>query len=246
MGELDGRAALVTGGGRGIGAAIALALAESGADVAVTYQRSASTAEDVCRRVRQLGHRGLALRAEAADASAVRDSVQQTVEELGRLDVLVHNAGVFPSGPLEQVTLADLDAALDVHARSAFLAAQAAAPHMQHGGRLIFVGSCFAERVPYGGITAYAMSKAALSGLVRGLARDLGPRGITATVVHPGSTDTDMNPADGPDADAERDLIALGRYASPAEIAATVAALAGQAGAYVSGTAILVDGGFAA
>jgi NAD(P)-dependent dehydrogenase (short-subunit alcohol dehydrogenase family) len=173
-------------------------------------------------------------------------AVDQTVDQLGRLDILVNNAGLFPAGPLEQVTLAEAERALAVHVLGAFVASQAAAAHMTEGGRIVCIGSCFAERVPYPGITLYAMTKAALHGLVKGLARDLGHRGITANVVHPGSTDTDMNPADAPEAQGERDYIALGRYASPAEIAATVVHLAGDGGSYISGASISVDGGFAA
>jgi len=144
------------------------------------------------------------------------------------------------------VTLEEVDRTLAIHVRAAFLASQAAARHMGAGGRIISIGSCFADRVPYPGVTLYAMSKSALVGLTRGLARDLGPRGITANVVHPGSTDTDMNPADGPDADVERGLMAVGRYARPEEIAAMVAHLAGEGGAFVTGAMIAVDGGFAA
>jgi len=158
----------------------------------------------------------------------------------------VNNAGIFPSGPIEYVTLAEVDRTLAIHVRAAFLASQAAARHMGAGGRIISIGSCYAERVPYAGVTLYAMSKAALIGLTKGLARDLGPRGITVNVVHPGSTDTDMNPADGPNADGERSLMAVGHYGSPEDIAATVAHLAGEGGRFVTGAAIAVDGGFAA
>lgn len=244
--QLEGKVALVTGGARGIGAAVVEGLAAAGADVAFTYRSSAERSEALARRLRAGGRRALALRADAADAAAVRDAVTRTADELGRLDVLVNNAGVFPSGPLPEATLEAVDEALAVHLRAPFVAAQAAAGVMADGGRIISIGSCFAERVPYAGVTAYAMSKAGLVGLTRGLARDLAPRGITAVVVHPGSTDTDMNPADAPEADAERALIALGRYARPEEIAAVVTTLAGPAGAYVTGTAIAVDGGFAA
>ncbi|WP_395109999.1 SDR family NAD(P)-dependent oxidoreductase [Actinomadura sp. SCN-SB] len=245
-GDLTGRAALVTGGSRGIGAAVARALAERGADVAITYVDAADHAKAVVADLEALGHRAVAIRTDVADAHAVASAVDHARDALGRLDILVNNAGIFPNGPLEDVHLDEIDTALAVHVRAAFIAAQAAARHMDDGGRIISIGSCFAERVPYPGVTLYAMTKAALTGLTKGLARDLGPRGITANVVHPGSTDTDMNPADGPGADAERELIALGRYAEAEEIAATVAHLAGPAGAYITGTTIAVDGGFAA
>ncbi|BCJ58119.1 SDR family NAD(P)-dependent oxidoreductase [Micromonospora endophytica] len=246
MTGLAGKIALVTGGSRGIGAAIATRLAQDGAAVAITYQAAAEQAKQVVAAVEAAGRQGLAIAADSADAASVTGAVARTVAELGRLDILVNNAGIFPYGPVEKVSLAELDHTLAVHVRGVFLATQAAVRHMGPGGRVINIGSCFAERVPYAGVSLYAMTKSALLGLTRGLARDLGPRGITATVVHPGSTDTDMNPADGDGADHERSFIALGRYAAAAEIAATVSHLAGEGGRYITGTAIAVDGGFAA
>jgi NAD(P)-dependent dehydrogenase (short-subunit alcohol dehydrogenase family) len=246
MSGLDGRVALVTGGSRGIGAAIALRLAADGADVALTYLHGADRAAEVMADIERTGPRGLALAADSGDAGQVVGAVERTVAELGRLDVLVNNAGIFPAGPLEDVTLEEVDRTLAIHTRGVYLASQAAARHLGPGGRIITIGSCFVERVPYPGISLYAMTKSALTGLTRGLARDLGERHITANLVHPGSTDTDMNPADGPDADAERAYIALGRYADPEEIAATVAHLAGDGGRYITGASIAVDGGFAA
>jgi 3-oxoacyl-[acyl-carrier protein] reductase len=244
--DLEGKAALVTGGSRGIGAAIAVRFAEQGADVAITYRQGAEAADGIAGRIRAMGRRALALPADSADARAVTCAVDRTAEDLGRLDILVNNAGIYPSGPLARVTLEEVDRTIAVHVRAAFLASQAAAARMGDGGRIISIGSCFAERVPYAGISLYAMTKAALTGLTKGLARDLGPRGITAIVVHPGNTNTDMNPADAPEADVEAGLIALGRYAEPEEIAAAVVHLAGEAGRYVTGTAITVDGGYAA
>jgi NAD(P)-dependent dehydrogenase (short-subunit alcohol dehydrogenase family) len=246
MGELEGRVALVTGGSRGIGAAVAVGLATGGADVALTYWTAADRAREVGAAISELGRRPLVMQADSGDPAAVRGAVERTVAERGRLDILVNNAGVFPVAPIEEVTLEEAERTMAVHAMASFVAAQAAAAHMGPGGRIISIGSCFADRVPYPGLSLYAMSKAALVGLTKGLARDLGQRGITVNVVHPGSTDTDMNPAEGPDADAERGYIALGRYAAPEEIAATVVALAGDAGRFVSGAAIPVDGGFAA
>jgi 3-oxoacyl-[acyl-carrier protein] reductase len=246
MDGLEGRVALVTGGSRGIGAAVARGLAAAGADVALTYLTAEDQAREVGAAISELGRRSLVIQADSADPVAVRGAVERTTSELGRLDILVNNAGVFPMGPIEEVTLEEAERTMAIHAMASFVAAQAAAPHLGDGGRIVNIGSCFAERVPYAGLSLYAMSKAALVGLTKGLARDLGERGITVNVVHPGSTDTDMNPADGPEADGEREYIALGRYAAPEEIAATVVALAGDAGRFVTGTAISVDGGFAA
>lgn len=246
MTQLAGRTALVTGGSRGIGAAIARRLAEEGADVAVTYHRSPERAAEVVHAVERTGRRGLALPADAADPDAVVAAVDRAAAGLGRLDILVNNAGIAPYGPLAKVRREDVDAALAIHVRAVFLACQAAARHLGPGGRIISIGSSFAERVPIPGWTLYAASKSALTGLTRGLARDLGPQGISVTVVHPGDTDTEMNPADSPDADAARAISALGRYGRPEDVAATVAHLAGPGGAQITGAAIAVDGGFAA
>ncbi len=246
MAPLSGKSALVTGGSRGIGAAIAKRLAKEGADVALTFESAADKARDVIGEIEAVGRRGLAMAADSADPDAVVGAVERTAAEFGRLDILVNNAGIFPNGPIEEVGLPEVDRTLAVHVRAVFLASQAAIRHMGPGGRIISIGSCFAERVPYPGVSLYAMSKSALIGFTKGLARDLGARGITVNVVHPGSTDTDMNPASGPGADAERSLMALGRYASPDDIAAMVAHLAGEGGRFVTGASIAVDGGFAA
>ncbi|MFI6535218.1 SDR family NAD(P)-dependent oxidoreductase [Nonomuraea sp. NPDC050547] len=240
---LHGKAALVTGGSRGIGAAIARGLAAAGADVAITYASAADQAQAVVKDIEAAGRRGTAIQAEAADERALRTAVDHAAGILGRLDILVNNAGIAPYGPLEEVTLEELDRTMAVHARAAFLLAQAAVPYMRNGGRIVTIGSSLAERVPYAGWTLYSMSKSALIGLTKGLARDLGPLDITANLVHPGSTDTEMNPADGPDADAERSFTALGRYVDPDDIAATVVHLAGPSGRNITGTAITVDAG---
>lgn len=243
MQDLAGRAALVTGGGRGIGAAIARKLAARGADVALTYTSNADKAAMVVAEIEAMGRRGLALRADSADARAVTAAVNDAAAHFGRLDILVNNAGIFPYGPPEAVTLEELDRTLGIHVRGVFVAAQAALKHMGEGGRIVSIGSCFARHVPHGDITLYAMSKSALIGFTKGLARDVGRRGITVNVVDPGSTDTDMNPADGPDADDQRALNALGRYGEPDDIAAMVAHLAGPEGGYITGASLAVDGG---
>ncbi|MGW4382155.1 SDR family NAD(P)-dependent oxidoreductase [Kitasatospora sp. NPDC004531] len=246
MNRLEGNVALVTGGGRGIGAAVALRLAEEGADVALTYREGAAPAQRIVERIEALGRRALAVRADSADSAALDAAVERTVEVLGRLDVLVNNAGVFLVGPLEQLGRAEIDTTLAVNVRAPYELAQAASRRMTEGGRIISIGSNIAERAPFPGLALYSMSKTALVGLTKGLARELGPRGITVNLVHPGPTDTDANPADGPNAGAIAALTALGRYAEPAEIAATVAHLASPDARYVTGAVISVDGGFSA
>lgn len=239
MTNLNGKAALVTGGSRGMGAAIAMALAEAGADVALTYTSSPEKAAQVVKRIEAGGRRGLAIAADSADAAAVTASVDEAAKAFGRLDILVANAGIVTPG----ASLEEIDRVLAVNTRAPYLAALAAEKHMKDGGRIITIGSCLGEAVRFPGITLYSMSKAAITGMTRGLARDLGPRGITVNVVQPGPIDTDMNPADGADADFQRGLTALGRYGKASEIAAMVAFLAGPGGAYVTGAQIAVDGG---
>ncbi|WP_199433985.1 SDR family NAD(P)-dependent oxidoreductase [Qaidamihabitans albus] len=240
---IEGRAALVTGGSRGIGAAVARRLAGEGADVAVTYVDSADDAEKVVADITALGRRAVAIRSDSADPDDVTAAVERTAREFGRLDILVSNAGIFPNGPLAEITAADIDRTLAIHVRAVLLGARAAARHLGDGGRIIAVGSNLATRVAHGGTTLYSASKSALIGLTRGLARELGPRGITANVVDPGSTDTDMNPAGGAHAGAQRELTALGRFNHPEDVAAAVAYLAGEGGRNITGTSILVDAG---
>ncbi|WP_431985666.1 SDR family oxidoreductase [Streptomyces griseoflavus] len=242
--NLLGRAALVTGGSRGIGAATALRLAREGADVAVTYVNGKEAAGDVVRAVEALGRRGVALRADAGDPEDAAGAVTAAARELGGLDVLVNNAGVGLLGPVETLTPADVDRVLAVNVRGVFLASRAAVAVMPRGGRIITVGTCLTQRVPGPGGTLYAMSKSALVGLTRALARELGERGITANIVHPGPIDTDMNPADGPYAPGQAAMTALGRFGTAEEVAETVAHLAGAS--YVTGAEFSVDGGHAA
>ncbi|MFI9827629.1 SDR family oxidoreductase [Streptomyces sp. NPDC051913] len=243
-GTLYGKVALVTGGSRGIGAATVLRLAREGADVALTYVKDKEAAEDVVRAVEALGRRAVALRADSADPEEAAEAVERAAAALGGLDVLVNNVGVGVLGPLEGLSLAEVDRVLAVNVRGVFLASQAAAARMGAGGRIITIGTCMTQRVPGPGGTLYAMSKAALVGLTKALARELGGRGITANIVHPGPTDTDMNPADGPFAAGQAAMTALGRFGTAQEVAGTVGYLAGAA--YVTGAEFAVDGGHAA
>ncbi|MFI6333051.1 SDR family NAD(P)-dependent oxidoreductase [Micromonospora chersina] len=243
-GVLDGKVALVTGGSRGIGAAVALRLAREGADVALTYERRADRAAELVEQIKAVGRRALAVPADSADPAAARAAVDRVAGEFGRLDVLVNNAGVFLTGPVTELGTDEIERTIAVNVRAPFVFAQAAVGHLTDGGRIVNIGSNVAERAVFPGLALYSMSKTALLGLTRGLARELGGRGITVNLVNPGPTDTDANPADGPNADAIRGFTALGRYAAPAEIAAVVAFLAGPDGGYVTGATINADGGF--
>jgi 3-oxoacyl-[acyl-carrier protein] reductase len=241
--SLTGKRALVTGASRGIGAAIAKALAAEGADVAITYEKSADLAADVVSAIESTGRRGVAIQADSADAAAVQASVEQAVTALGGLDILVNNAGILRFAEVKDIALADIDATLDVNVRAPIVAIQAAIPHLPQGGRIISIGSFFADRVPAPGLAVYAASKSALVALTKGLARELGTREITVNLIQPGSIDTDMNPAHGPFGDTLRQLTTLGRYGTGEDIAAAVAYLASDKAKYVTGSMFTIDGG---
>ena len=246
MSALKGKVALVTGGSRGIGAATAKRLASDGADVAITYNSSPDRAKAVIAEIEKLGRRGLAIQADSADAAAVKAAVDKTAQDLGRLDILVNNAGVFIPSSFEETSAADINKLWDVNVRAVIVGIQAAVRHMENGGRIITIGSCLGERVAGPGVTLYSMTKAAVVGLTRGLARDLGAKGICANVVEPGPIDTEMNPADAEGADNQRAATALNRYGEAQDIADMVAHLASDSGKYITGAAFLVDGGYAA
>ncbi len=238
------KVALVTGGSRGIGAAIATRLAREGADVAFTFQRNAERADDVVEAIKNAGRRALAIQADSADWAAVIGAVERTVAELGRLDVLVNNAGAYRIGEFDELSPAAFEETVAVNVRAPFLAAQAALKHLPAGGRIITIGSMVTDRSVFPGYVLYTMSKSALVGFTRALGRELGPRAITVNLVNPGPTDTELNPADGPYGDVIRSHTALGRFATPAEIAGAVAFLAGPDAASITGTSVTVDGGF--
>ncbi|WP_375739678.1 3-oxoacyl-ACP reductase family protein [Pseudomonas boanensis] len=244
--QLAGKVAFIQGGSRGIGAATALRLAKEGAAVALTYASSAQAAEAVIETIRATGGRAMAIRADSADEQAIRGAIRQAVEAFGRLDILVNNAGVLAVAPIEDFSIEDLDRTLAVNVRSVVIASQEAARVMGEGGRIITIGSTNAERMPFAGGSVYAMSKAAVAGFTKGLARDLGPRGITVNNVQPGPVDTDMNPDDGEFAESLKLLMALPRYGRAEEIASFVAYLAGPESAFITGASLMIDGGFSA
>ncbi|MCX6952613.1 MAG: SDR family oxidoreductase [Verrucomicrobia bacterium] len=244
---LKSKRALVTGGSRGIGAAIVRRLAEAGADVAFTYVKSLAQAETLVASVRAGGGRVLAIQSDSADAAALQAAVDHAARELGGLDILVNNAGVFLMGPADTFSLADFDRTIAVNVRAVFVATQAALRHLPAGGRIINISSCNADRMPVAGGGVYAMSKAALQGLVQGFARDLGPRGITINNVQPGPVDTDMNPASGDFAAVLiKQFMAIPRYGTGAEIAEFVTFLSGPHASYITGANLTIDGGFSA
>ncbi|CAM5542743.1 SDR family NAD(P)-dependent oxidoreductase [Streptomyces microflavus] len=240
------RAALVTGGSRGIGAATALRLAEAGADVAITYVQDEEGARAVVAKIEGAGRRGVALRCDAADADGAAGAVHGAADALGRLDVLVNNAGIGVLGPIAALSDAEVERVLAVNVRAVFLACRAAADRLADGGRIISVGTALSRYTGGPGSTLYTMSKSALAGLTRPLARELGPRRITVNLIQPGPVDTDLNPAGGPFAEGQRAATALGRFGTADEVASLVAYLASADAAFITGTEVVVDGGHAA
>ncbi|MFC0632821.1 SDR family oxidoreductase [Brevundimonas balnearis] len=243
---LAGKRALVTGGSRGIGAAIARRLAADGADVAITYVSSPDKAHAVVDEIVAAGRKAVAIAADSGDVRAVERSVAEAASTLGGLDIIVANAGVAIFAPVDQATIEDYERTFDINVKGVFAAAKGAAAHLPDGGRFIVIGSVNADRMPIVGGSLYGASKAAVQGMVRGLARDFGPRGITANVVQPGPVDTDMNPADGPIAEMLTPFLAIPTYAEGKDIAGLVAWLSGPEARYVTGAALTLDQGFLA
>jgi len=246
MTDLTGKTAFVTGGSRGIGAAIARRLAAQGADVAITYVSSPDRAQALAAELRAVGRRAQAYAADGADHQQVRAAVDRAAQDFGGLDILVNNAGIFIAGDVGTLPHADYQRTMDVNVGAVFAAIQAALPHLREGGRIVNIGSCLAERTGAAGLSIYAASKAALVGLTKGVARDLGPRGITVNIVHPGPIDTDMNPADREGAADSAAQLALQRYGHVDDIAGMVGYLASAEARYVTGAEVSVDGGFSA
>lgn len=241
---LAGRRALVTGASRGIGAEIVRRLAADGAAVAFTYKSSPEPAEELAATLTAAGAKVVAIQADAADAQAVATAVDTAVAELGGLDILVNNAGVASGALIEDFDLEEFDRIVNINVRGVFATTKAAVPHLGAGGRIINIGSVNAERVPVPAFSVYALSKAAVAGFTKGLARELGPRGITVNNVQPGPIATDMNPAEGPLADQMTPLLAVGHYGQTSDVAGAVAFLASPESGYITGIALNVDGGF--
>jgi 3-oxoacyl-[acyl-carrier protein] reductase len=241
--ELTGKVALVTGGSRGIGAAIAMRLAAEGASVALTYSKGADAAASVVEAIEHDGGKALAIQADAADADAVRNAVETTVQTFGKLDILVNNAGTVIPMSVEETTLADFDRVFAVNVRGTFVATRAALKHIKSGGRIIMIGSCLGERVFFPGMAPYSATKGAIKMFTQGLARELGARGVTVNNVQPGPIDTDLNPASGEWAAGQKAAVPLDRYGHTDEVAALVAFVAGPESSYVNGANLTVDGG---
>jgi 3-oxoacyl-[acyl-carrier protein] reductase len=241
--KLEGKIALITGGSRGIGAAIAKRLAADGANVAITYTKGADAAALVVKEIERAGGKAIAIQADAADAEASKAAVEKTVETFGQLDVLVNNAGTAIPKPFEETTLEELDRVININVRGIFVATQAALKHMKSGGRIIMIGSCVGERMMTPGLVPYSATKGAVKMFTQGLSREVGTRGITVNNVQPGPIDTELNPAAGDWAAPQKAATALGRYGSVDEVAALVAFVAGPESSYITGANLTVDGG---
>jgi 3-oxoacyl-[acyl-carrier protein] reductase len=243
MNKLEGKIALITGGSRGIGAAIAKRLAADGANVAITYTKGADAAASVVKEIERVGRKAIAIQADAADAEAVKAAVEKTVATLGGLDVLVNNAGTAIPKKFEETTLEEMDRMIDINIRGAFVATQAALKHMKDGGRTIMIGSCVGERMMTPGLVPYSATKGAIKMFTQGLSREVGNRGITVNNIQPGPIDTELNPAAGEWAAPQKAATALNRYGSVDDVAALVAFVAGPEASYITGANLTVDGG---
>ena len=241
--KLEGKIALVTGGSRGIGAAIARHLAADGASVAITYTKGVDAAASVVKTIERLGGKAIAVQADAAAAAAVKAAIEETVATLGGLDILVNNAGTAIPNKFEEATLEELDRVIDINIRGTFITTQAALKHMNNGGRIIMIGSCVGERMMTPGLVSYAATKGAVKMFTQGLAREVGDRSITVNNIQPGPIDTDLNPATGDWATPQKANTALNRYGSVDDVAALVAFVAGPEASYITGSNLTVDGG---
>src|SRR6202158_2921581 len=241
--KLEGKIALITGGSRGIGAAIAKRLAADGANVAITYTKGADAAASVVKEIERGGRKAIAIQADATDADAVEAAVERSVATFGRLDILVNNAGTAIPKTFEETTLEEMDRLLNINIRGVFIATQAALKHLKSGGRIIMIGSSVGEHVVVPGLVPYAATKGAVKMFTQGLSREVGSRGITVNNVQPGPIDTDLNPAGGDWAVPQKAATALDRYGHVDEVAALVAFVAGPESSYITGANLTVDGG---
>jgi 3-oxoacyl-[acyl-carrier protein] reductase len=241
--ELENKVAFVTGGSRGIGAAIAKRLAANGARVAITYARDAEAAAKTVKAIEGAGGKAVAIKADATDPAAVKAAVDKAVASLGKLDILVNNAGTAIPKPFEEATLEELDQVIDINLRGVFITTQAALKHLNNGGRIITIGSCVGERMMTPGLVAYSATKGAIRMFTQGLSREVGGRGITVNNIQPGPIDTDLNPASGDWAVPQKEATALKRYGSVDDIAAMVAFVASPQASYITGANLTVDGG---
>jgi 3-oxoacyl-[acyl-carrier protein] reductase len=241
--KLNKKVALVTGGSRGIGAAIAKRLAADGASVAITYAKDASAASAVVKAIERDGGRAIAIQADAANVEAVKSAVEKVFATFGRLDVLVNNAGTAIPKAFEETTLEEMDRVIDINVRGVFVTTQAALKHMNDGGRIIMIGSAVGERVLTPGLVPYSATKGAVKIFTQALSRELGGRGITVNNVQPGPIDTDLNPASGDWAVPQKAVTALNRYGHVDDIASMVAFVAGPESSYITGANLTVDGG---
>ncbi len=244
MNSLTQKVALVTGASRGIGAAIAQRLAADGAAVAITHASSSARAKEVVKAIEDAGGKAIAIQADSGNVEDVKRAVEETVKTFGGLDILVNNAGILKMAPIGDFPLEDFDRIMDVNVKGVFLMVREASHHLKEGGRIINIGSVNSDAMPFAGGSVYAMTKGAVASFTRGLARDLGPRGITVNNVQPGPVDTEMNPAEGEFAETLKGMMALPRYGTVAEIASLVAYLASPDAAYVTGANLKIDGGF--